>query len=196
MRTVRSLIASPYLVISHACPPRATMHTPRSNHAWPPRATTHAPPRSNHACPPRSNHACPPGSNHTPPLEQPHTPPQQPCTPLQSNHACPPSNHAHPPGATMHTPWEQPCMPPLWTEWQTGVKILACPKLRLRAVTIPNAADPVAKTSFYYWVVPHLKISFKTPKGYHYYLWPLFVFGCIPSQSWYILLFLKLQNYF
>ena len=25
--------------------------------------------------------------------------------------------------------------PPLWTEWQTGVKILPCPKLRLRAVT-------------------------------------------------------------
>ena len=26
--------------------------------------------------------------------------------------------------------------PPLWTEWQTGVKLLPCPKLRLRAVTI------------------------------------------------------------
>ena len=25
---------------------------------------------------------------------------------------------------------------PLWTEWQTGVKILPCPKLRLRAVKI------------------------------------------------------------
>ena len=25
---------------------------------------------------------------------------------------------------------------PLWTEWQTGAKILPCPKLRLRAVTI------------------------------------------------------------
>ena len=24
--------------------------------------------------------------------------------------------------------------PPLWTEWQTGIKILPCPKLRLRAV--------------------------------------------------------------
>ena len=24
--------------------------------------------------------------------------------------------------------------PPLWTEWQTGVKILPCPRLRLRAV--------------------------------------------------------------
>ena len=26
--------------------------------------------------------------------------------------------------------------PPLWTEWQTGAKILPCPKLRLRAVKI------------------------------------------------------------
>ena len=26
--------------------------------------------------------------------------------------------------------------PPLWTEWQTGAKILPCPKLRLRAVNI------------------------------------------------------------
>ena len=34
----------------------------------------------------------------------------------------------------MHAPWEQPRTPPLWTEWQTGVKILPCPKLRLRAV--------------------------------------------------------------
>ena len=25
---------------------------------------------------------------------------------------------------------------PLWTEWQTGVNILPCPKLRLRAVNI------------------------------------------------------------
>ena len=48
-----------------------------------------------------------------------------------------------PPAATyaplqpcMH-PW-QPCTlpPPLWTEWQTGVKILPCPKLRLREVTM------------------------------------------------------------
>ena len=26
--------------------------------------------------------------------------------------------------------------PPLWTEWQTGAKILPCPKLRLRVVTM------------------------------------------------------------
>ena len=32
---------------------------------------------------------------------------------------------------SMH--WDRP---PLWTEWQTGVKILPCPKLRLRAVKI------------------------------------------------------------
>ena len=29
-----------------------------------------------------------------------------------------------------------PCTPPLWTEWQTGAKILPSPKLRLRAVNI------------------------------------------------------------
>ena len=39
--------------------------------------------------------------------------------PPQSNHAC----------------------PPLWTEWQTGVKILPCPKLRLRAVNINIRKD-------------------------------------------------------
>ena len=58
-------------------------------------------------------------------------PPEQPRMSPQSNHACPPwSNHACPPRATMHAPR----MRPLWTEWQTGVKILPCPKLRLRAV--------------------------------------------------------------
>ena len=59
MRTAHSLRVSPYLVISHACPPGATTHAPPeqprmpppSNHACPPRATTHAP-RSNHARPP------------------------------------------------------------------------------------------------------------------------------------------------
>ena len=35
---------------------------------------------------------------------------------------------ALPPPGTRHTP--------LWTEWQTGVKILPCPKVRLRAVNI------------------------------------------------------------
>ena len=33
--------------------------------------------------------------------------------------------------SSMH--WSRP--PPLWTEWQTGAKILPCPKLRLREVT-------------------------------------------------------------
>ena len=106
MRTARSLIVSPYLVVSHACPPGATMHAP-----------------------PRSNYACPPEQPCIPPQEQPrmpppgattHAPPEQPRMPPRSNHACPPgatthapgSNHAHPPGATMHAPPEQPCMPP------------------------------------------------------------------------------------
>ena len=68
------------------------------------------------------------------------TPPPQPCMPPQphmpptTTHApwqprTPPSNHACPP-ATTQAP------PPLWTEWQTGVKILPCPKLRLRAIKI------------------------------------------------------------
>ena len=61
----RSLIVSPYLVVSHAC-------LPRSNHACPPGATMHAPP-SNHT-PPQSNHAPPRATTHDPP-EQPHTPP-------------------------------------------------------------------------------------------------------------------------
>ena len=56
------------------------------------------------------------------------------------------------PGGGLHQapPWEQTpreqappesnpppdqAPPSLWTEWQTGVKILPCPKLRLRAVT-------------------------------------------------------------
>ena len=95
MCTACSLIVSPYLVISHACPPEQPHMPPRSNHAHPlgatmhaPRATTHAP-WSNHA-PPGSNHACPPrAAMHAPP-EQPHMPPR----------------------ATMHAPWEQLCMAP------------------------------------------------------------------------------------
>ena len=57
--------------------------------------------------------------------------------------ACMPPWPCMPPG--MHTP-PPPCTPPshptghacplLWTEWQTGVKILPYPKLRLLAVTI------------------------------------------------------------
>ena len=38
---------------------------------------------------------------------------------------------------SMH--WGRP--PALWTEWQTGVKILPCPKLRLRAVTKKSGSE-------------------------------------------------------
>ena len=106
MRTARSLIVSPYLVISHACPP------------------------SNHACPPRSNHACPPGATTHAPCEQPCTPQSNHAPPLEQPCMTPWSNNAHPPGATMHapsqsnhaclpspqeqprTPQEEPCTPP------------------------------------------------------------------------------------
>ena len=102
MCTARSLIISPYLVVSHACPPPEQPHMPppgATTHAPPPGATMHAPlgptmhipPRTNHACPPQNNHACPPPSNHTcPPWEQPCTPP------LGSNHA------RHPPWTDRH----------------------------------------------------------------------------------------------
>ena len=75
-----------------------------------------------HTCPPTMNaphHACP--LPHTPPTM--HAPP--PCMPL-----C----HAHP-APTTHAP---PChgRPPCGqNSWQTLLKILPCPKLRLRAVT-------------------------------------------------------------
>ena len=100
MRTARSLIVSPYLVVSHAhpppgatmhappatmhAPPGATMHTAGSNHTCPPRATTHtSPSKSNHACPPpRATMQAPPGANTH--------------TPGATTHA-PLSNHAHPP---------------------------------------------------------------------------------------------------
>ena len=96
MCTARSLTVSLYLIVSHAHPPRATTHAPRSNHACPPGATMHAPPEQ----------PCMPLRATT------HAPPEQPCTPPWSNHACPPeqphippqSNHAHPPGATTHAP--------------------------------------------------------------------------------------------
>ena len=76
MRTACSLIVSPYLIISHACPPP------------PPQEQPCMPPRSNHACPPGSNHAAPPPL----PRQQPHMPPQQqPCMlPRATTHAPPP----------------------------------------------------------------------------------------------------------
>ena len=107
-------------------------------------------PPSNHACPPQPcmppcNHACPP-SNHTCPLATMHPPhnhacPPQPCMPPTTTDATPlqplmpPSNHSfplattHAPPATMHTPRGQ-------NSWHTLLKILPCPKLRLRAVNI------------------------------------------------------------
>ena len=79
---------------------------------------------------------------------------------------------------TRHTPWEQahpccktcwdrtpPCYkacwdttsnacwattPPPWTEWQRGVKILPCPKLRLRAVIINIDPQVVEIITYYY----------------------------------------------
>ena len=122
MRTARSLIVSPHLIVSHACPPppqEQPCMAPGSNHAPP--EQPRIPPRSNHACPleqpcmpPRSNHACPPreqpcmspgATTHAPTWEQPHTPPGATMHP-PSNHTCPPlgaTTHA-PPGATTHTP--------------------------------------------------------------------------------------------
>ena len=99
----------PYLIISYACPPTTTL-APRQPH-MPPLATTH----------PSGNHACPLATMHAP--QQPHTLSLQPRMP--PNHTCP-RQPCMAPLATMHAP--------LWTEWQTGVKILPCPKLRLRAV--------------------------------------------------------------
>ena len=125
MCTTRSLIVSPYLVVSHARPPG-------SNHACHPLEQPCMPPcpreqpcmpPSNHACPSRSHHAC------TPPGATMHASLEQPCTHPWSNHTChhPPSNHACPaeqphthPGATMHAPPsphppEQPHTPPHWS---------------------------------------------------------------------------------
>ena len=63
------------------------------------------------------NHARPP------PRIKPRMPPGA------TTHTTPPprSNHARPPGATTHAPPEQPRTPPLWTEWQTGVKYYFAP---------------------------------------------------------------------
>ena len=89
MRTARSLTVSPYLVISHACPPlpEQPRMLPREQPRMPPeqprtpapRATTHPPEQP----------CTPPGATTHPP-EQPHMPPRA-------------TMHA-PPGATMHAP--------------------------------------------------------------------------------------------
>ena len=106
---------------SHPCPPQPCMF-PR--HAHPPAMNApqaHKPP--SHTCP-LAMHApqpcMPPGHAH--PIRHTH--------PLGMH---PPDMHAPSPGT--HTPYGAH-MPPLWTEWQTGVKKLPCPKLRLRAVNI------------------------------------------------------------
>ena len=67
MRTTRSLILSPYLVVSHACPP--SPHPPLP-HIHP----------LHHACPPLC-HAHPPATTHVPLLWQPRTP-----LPREQNH--------------------------------------------------------------------------------------------------------------
>ena len=66
MHTAHSLTVSPYLVVSHACPPTEQPHTP-------PGATMH-PPEQPHM-PPQSNPTCPPRATMHAPLEQPHTSP-------------------------------------------------------------------------------------------------------------------------
>ena len=56
-------------------------------------------------------------------------------TPPAARHAgIPPAMHADIPPPNPTPP------PPLWTEWQTGVKILPCPKLCLRVVKISSVA--------------------------------------------------------
>ena len=123
MRTARSLIVSPYLVISQAPPPQSNhAHPPGSNHT-PPRATMHAPPQSNHTCPPRATMQ-PPEQPHTPRSNHAHPSQEQPCMPPPEQPHPPRSNHTCPPVATTHAPLprEQPCMPPLWTESHTPVK--------------------------------------------------------------------------
>ena len=142
MRTVRSLTVS--RSICHARPPCNTCPPlPCIPH------TTHAP---CHAHPP----PCMPPTMHTPPAihgPPPHTPPTMhaflPCmTPTMHaplphkslHHACPPAMHA-PPLPHTHT---LPCMPHCGqNSWHTLLRILPCPKLRLRAVIIHNFADEV-----------------------------------------------------
>ena len=59
--------------------------------------------------------------------------------PLETCKAC--WDTTYPPLETCKACWDTTCnacwdtTPPLWTEWQTGAKILPCPKLCLQAVT-------------------------------------------------------------
>ena len=108
MRTARSLIVSPYLVVFHACPPSSPCTPPSP--CMPPFSTY--PTSLRHTCPPAtthtpSNRACPLATTY--PLATMHAP-QQPCTP-PSNHTCPPRQPCMPPKKPCMPPW-QPCMPP------------------------------------------------------------------------------------
>ena len=113
MRTARSLTVSHCIRKNHARPPPdKTMHTPQIKPGMPPQIKLCMLPPNKTMHAPRIKPRMPPWIKPCmPPLATTHAPPQ-PCTPR---------NHAR---------------PPLWTEWQTGVKILPCPKLRLRAVKI------------------------------------------------------------
>ena len=145
MHTTRSLTISHRIICkppcNHAHPlatmPPATMHTPHShacspcNHACPPTMQApynHAHPTCNYTHP--CNHACPPQpcmpctTTYAPPPN--HVPPYQPCMPLATTH--PPQPHTPSPPPGNHAP---PCGQNCW---HTLLKILPCPKLRLRAV--------------------------------------------------------------
>ena len=129
MSTSRSLIISPYLVVSHAHPP--------------PRATTHVP--REQPCMPLSNQACSPPPPCMPPPEQPHFPPsnhtcpplEQPCMPPRATMQAPQSNHT--PQATMHAP-------PM-NRMTNRCKNITLPKLRLRAV---KNCSPTGEHLFYH----------------------------------------------
>ena len=112
----------PYLVISHAGP----HHICPQKHMPPTNIHTPLPPHT-----PPCHHTCPPPSR---------KPPTTMHAPTTTTHA--PHHHTHPP-ATTHTTLP-PCMPPLppctspygQNSWDTLLKTLPCPKLRLRVVKI------------------------------------------------------------
>ena len=140
---------SPY----HACPlpsmppchahPPAT-HTPTMHVPLP-----HMPPHYN-ACP----MPCTPPAMHTPPAMY------TPC------HTCPPTMHVPP--TTMHAPL--PRTLPLWTEWQTGVKILPCPKLRLQAVNITQILQQFFSARYSSLFLRHMKSLWDIMQRQYFYL--------------------------
>ena len=160
MHTTCSLTISRCILCTpsnHACPP-ATMHNPQ-NHAHPLAST----PLCNHTCPPATN-ACPPATKHAPCNHacppQPHMPPNNHTCPLATmhapcNHACPHNHACHPSNHTCHPPPpppQQPCTPPRnhtctppcgQNSWHMLLKILPCPKLRLRAVNMKSDISAV-----------------------------------------------------